>query len=242
MSWSEDTDSEIDPIARVTHDGTAFPENGNGLFAGDTGELDLDTRRALVQLLSGPSLDGRRHTKLWPVLIRDEGVIRRRLADLFLELVLDRDLQVAFTRQADTGDLDVLKLLRRSHLSFIDSVLLLYLRRQLAQAESHGERAVVSKDEIVEHLGPYDRKGNTDKAGFTKRVYASIEKIKERRILQKIPGGEERFEVSPTLKLLFSAEEILALTKLYQRMAEGELPAGEAGEEQAERDEGGEEE
>jgi hypothetical protein len=146
---------------------------------------------------------------------------------LFLELVIDRDIQVAFTRQADTGDMEVQRLLRRSQLSFIDSVLLLYLRRQLAQAESHGERAVVSKDEIVEHLGHYDRTGNTDKAGFTKKVFASIEKIKERRILQKIPGGEERFEVSPTLKLLFSAEEILELTKLYQRMAEGELPADE---------------
>jgi hypothetical protein len=226
MNWSEDADREIDPLAQ---DNIETNENsmGSGLFVGDMGELQLDTRRALVQLLSGPSLDGQRHTKLWPVLLKDENIIRRRLAELFLELVIDRDMQVAFTRQADTGDLEVQKLLRRSQLSFIDSVLLLYLRRQLAQAETHGERAVVSKEEIVEHLTPYDRTGNTDKAGFTKRLHASIEKIKERRILQKIPGGEDRFEVSPTLKLLFSAEEILELTKLYQRMAEGELPANE---------------
>ena len=84
-------------------------ENGSAdeLFFGDTGELALDTRRALVQLLSGPSLDGRRHTKLWPVLLRDVAIIRRRLADLFLELVIDMDIQVAFTRQADTGELEV---------------------------------------------------------------------------------------------------------------------------------------
>jgi hypothetical protein len=231
MSWSEDADSEIDPIAQ---DGIETAENGKGgeLFAGDTSELKLDTRRALVQLLSGPSLDGRRHTKLWPVLLRDESLIRCRLADLFLELIIDRDIKVAFTRQADTGDLEVQRLLRRSQLTFIDSVLLLYLRRQLAQAESHGERAVVSKDEIVEHLSPYDRAGNTDKAGFTKKLYASIEKIKERRILQKIPTGDDRFEVSPTLKLLFSAEEISELTKLYQRMAEDELPVDEGEEEE----------
>jgi len=35
-----------------------------------------------------------------PVLVRDEALIRRRLSDLFLDLVIDRDLQVAFTRQA----------------------------------------------------------------------------------------------------------------------------------------------
>ena len=212
----------------------ALAESGmeNGLFIGDTGELALDTRRALVQLLSGPSLDGRRHTKLWPVLVRDEDIIRRRLADLFLELVIDRDLLVAFTRQADTGDLEVPTLLRRAPLSFIDSVLLLYLRRQLTQAESHGERAVVSKDEIVEHLSVYERTASTDKAGFVKKVYASIEKIKERSILQRIRASDDRFEVSPTLKLLFSAEEIQALTALYQRMAIGEAAADENDESQ----------
>ena len=200
---------------------TTHSEDGmeSGLYIGDTGELALDTRRVLVQLLSGPSLDGQRHTKLWPVFIRDEGIIRRRLGDLFLELVIDPGLQVAFTRQADTGDLEEPKLLRRSPLTFIDSVLLLYLRRQLSQAESHGERAVVSKDEIIEYLGPYEQTGNTDRAGFKKKVLASIEKIKDRNILQRIRASEDRFEVSPTLKLLFSAEEIIKLTALYQSMA-----------------------
>jgi hypothetical protein len=58
-----------------------------------------------------------------------------------------------------------------------------------------------------------------------KRVHASIEKIKKHSILQKIRSSEDRFEISPTLKLLFSAEEIQALTHLYQRMAAGETPA-----------------
>jgi len=221
MNLSEHSDPEN------THQTDAMPADSgmtNNLFIGDTGELPLDTRRALVQLLSGPSLDGQRHTKLWPVLLRDEIIIRRRLADLFLELVIDRDLQVAFTRQADTGDLETPALLRRSRLTFVDSVLLLFLRRQLAQAESHGDRAVVSKEEILEHLSLYEQKGNTDKAGFTKRINASIEKIKERSILQKIRASEDRYEVSPTLKLLFSAEEIMALTAFYKDMAAGKLP------------------
>jgi hypothetical protein len=211
-------------------------ENGTGnyaesmsgnLFHGDTGELPLDTRRALVQLLAGPSLDGQRHAKLLSVLMRDEDVIRKRLGDLFLDLVIDRDMQVAFTRKIDTGDIDAPSLLRQTRLSFIDSVLLLYLRRQLMKAESHGERAVVSKEEIIDDLKLYEQTGNTDKAGFIKRIHASIEKLKERSILRKIPGSDDRFEVSPTLKLLFSAEEVQSLTALYQRMAESELPVNE---------------
>jgi len=226
MSWSENISPEdiTDPLNDIESEQSE--NTANNLFAGDMGELPLDTRRALVQLLSGPSLDGRRHSKLWSVLLRDEGVIRRRLADLFLELIIDRDLQTAFTRQFDTGDLEDAKLLRRAQLTFIDSVLLLYLRQQLAQAASHGGRAVVSKTDIIELLNLYDRQGNTDRAGFDKRVHASIEKIKKYNIIQKIRASDDRFEVSPTLKLLFSAEEIQALTKQYQRMAADELQDG----------------
>jgi hypothetical protein len=195
------------------------------LFMNDTGELPLDTRRVLVQLLSGPSLEGRRHPKLWPVLLRDEVVVKRRLHDLFLDLVIDRDMQVAFTRQVDAGDLEVPILLRRAQLTFIDSVLVLFLRQRLTQAETHGDRAVVARDEMMENLVLYERAASTDRAGFTKRIAASIEKMKKHNILQKIRASEDRFEISPTLKLLFTAEEIVALTALYQAMAAGESPA-----------------
>jgi len=203
----------------LPEDAQALPAK---LFAGDTGELEQETRRVLVQLLAGPSLDGRRHPKLWPVLVRDEALIRRRLSELFLDLVMDADLLVAFTRQADAGDLETPVLLRRAQLTFLDSIMLLHLRQRLTQADAQGERAVISVDEIVEHMSVYERSTNTDRAGFNKRIQASIEKIKTHSILQKIRSSEDRFEISPTLKLLFSAEAIQALTRTYQRMAAGE--------------------
>jgi hypothetical protein len=195
----------------------------SALFPGDSGQLPLDTRRALVQLLAGPSLEARRHGKLWPVLLRDEEVLRQRLAELFLDLVIDRDMQVAFTRQADTAELDVPLLLRRAQLTFIDSVLVLYLRQRLTQADSHGERAVVALEEMLEHLTLYERAASTDRAGFARRVNTSVEKVKKHNILSKIRGSEDRFEISATLKLLFSADEISALATLYQQMADGTL-------------------
>lgn len=201
-------------------------QSDQALYHGDSGELSLDARRVLVQLLAGPSLDGRRHSRLWPALIRDEAAIRSRLSELFLQLVIDRDLQVAFTRQADTGDLEVPRLLRRANLTVLDSVLLLHLRQRLTQAEAHGERAVISTDEIVEFLGVYEQAGNTDRALFEKRIHASIEKIKKHSILRKIRSSEDRFEISPTLKLLFSSEEIQALTRIYHDMRVAEAPSG----------------
>lgn len=214
MNWPEDA-----APAETDGEGT-LPSTT--LFLGDSGELPLDTRRVLVQLLAGPALDGRRHAKLWPVLLRDEATVRRRLSELFLELVIDRDMQVAFTRQADAGELEVPLLLRRAQLTFIDSVLVLYLRQRLTQADAHGERAVVSHEEMLENLTLYERAVSTDRAGFAKRVLASVEKVKKHNILQKIRASDDRYEISPTLKLLFAAEEIQNLTTLYRRMAAGE--------------------
>lgn len=219
MNWSDNS-----PQDEIETEGVE-QASVHSLYHGDTGELSLDARRVLVQLLAGPSLDGQRHSKLWPILIRDEISIRSRLSELFLQLVIDRDLKVAFTRQADTGDLEVPLLLRRANLSFLDSILLLHLRQILTQAEAHGDRAVVSNDEIVDFLDVYEQNGNTDRVLFEKRIHASIEKIKKHSILRKIRSSDDRFEISPTLKLLFSAEEIQALTGIYRDMRAGEGPA-----------------
>jgi hypothetical protein len=205
-------------------------QNGSSaLFAGDTGQLPIETRKVLVQLLSGPSLEARRHELLWPILLRDEALVRSRLAELFLELVVDTDMQVAFTRQADAGELEVSVLLRRAPLTFIDSVLLLFLRERLTHAEARAERAVISTEEIAEHLSTYERAANTDRAGFQKRVSASIDKIRKHSMLQKIRGADGRFEISRTLKLLFSVEEIQSLTRVYQQMASGAAPLASPG-------------
>lgn len=208
MNWSEQNIQEMD-----------LTDAENKLFIGDTGELSLDTRRALVQLLIGPAVEERRFPKLWSIIVRDEVIIRRRLSELFLNLILDQELKVAFIRQAELEDLEAPILLRRVPLTFLDSALLLYLRQQLMRADAQGERTVVAVTDIEEYLSLYERSVNTDHAGFRKRVHATIEKMKKYNILNKIRASEDRFEISPTLKLLFSAEEIQALTHWYQSEA-----------------------
>jgi hypothetical protein len=219
MSWDEEQAS-----AQSVSD-SQTPAPPAGLFPGDTGQLPLDARRVLAQLLAGPSLDGRRHAKLWPALLRDEALIRSRLCELFLDLAIDRDLQVAFTQRAEVGDLDAPVLLRIAQLTFIDSVLLLFLRQRLTEADAQAERAVVSIDEMTQHLSLFERAANTDRAGFNRRAQSSIEKVKKHSILQKIRSTDDRFEISPTLKLLFSAEQILELSKLYRQMSAAETAA-----------------
>lgn len=193
----------------------------HGTFAGDTGLLPLETRRVLVQLLLGPSIDATRQRHLWPVLLRYEGVLRSRLHDLFLELVVDTDQQVAFTRQVVAEEIDAPVLLRKAHLTFLETALVLFLRQRLTQADAAGERAVVSYEDMQVHLGVFERVANPDQARFGRQVVGAIEKVKKLSLVRLLPGGQQRFEVSPTLKLLFPAEAIQALTQTYQALLIG---------------------
>lgn len=203
------------PPDTPTPESTACPV----LFMSDRGQLPEDTRRALTQLISGPSLDARRHSKLWPVLLRDEAVLRSRLHELFIDLVVDREQEVAFTRQVSSPDLDVPILLRKATLTFIETVLVLFLRRRLTEADAHGDRATVSATEMLEYLSVYERADNVDQVRFQKQAQGAVEKAKKLNFLHKLRGPEDRFEISPTLKLLFPAEEIQALTALYEQLA-----------------------
>lgn len=225
MNWSED--ERIDAGAHDRDSAevlAAVPGalHGEGaLFLGDTGTLPFDARRALCQLLAGPSVDAQRHGPLWPALLRHEPAIRRVLCELFLELVLDRDGGVAFTRQA-TAELEAPTLLRSAPLTFIESVLLLFLRQQLAEADTRGERAVVDEAQLLEALSVYEKNLSTDRAGFARRVMTAIGKMRENQLLSRLRGSEDRYEVSPVLKLLFSAEDVQALAQAYRELRVGE--------------------
>lgn len=211
------TDTMDEPL--VDDAGADSPVAEAATFQGDTGTLPIDTRRVIVQLLLGPSVDARRQSKLWPILLRDEVAIRSRMHDLFLEVVIDHEQKVAFTRQVVSEDLDVPILLRKASLTFLETALLLFLRQRLTQADAQGERAVVSREDMQEHLAVFEKENNPDHAKFGRQVINAVDKAKKLSLLQSIRGSGERYEVSPTLKLLFSAEEIQELTRTYAALA-----------------------
>lgn len=199
------------------------------LYPGDTGSLPADTRRVLVNLMRGPLLDGMRQAKLWAVLVRDESVIRARLHELFLTLVLDREQQVAFVQQAEVGELDAPTLLRKSTLAFNETALLLQLRAQLAIADAQGERCVVERDDLLEHLKVYRPAEETDLVRFDRQSDTAIEKLAKLGLLHRLKGSDSAMEVSQALRLLFGIDEIQALTRTYAALQTcGEPAAAES--------------
>ncbi|WP_155518721.1 DUF4194 domain-containing protein, partial [Xanthomonas euvesicatoria] len=97
--------------------------------------------------------------------------------------------------------------------------------QQLAEADTRGERAVVDEAQLVEALSVYEKNVSTDRAGFARRVMTAIGKMRDNQLLSRLRGSEERYEVSPVLKLLFSAEDVQALVVAYRGLREGDVAA-----------------
>lgn len=195
------------------------------LFPGDTGELSADTRRVLVNLLRGPMIDGQRQAQLWGTLLRDVDVIRSRLNDLYLTLVLDTEQLVAFTQQAEVDGGDAPTLLRKSTFTFKETALLLHLRGELAIADAQGERCVVDREQLVEHLRAYLPANDNDSVKFDKNSEAAIEKLVKLSLMHKLKGSDTRLEVSQAMRLMFTITEIETMTAAYEGLRTGNTPA-----------------
>lgn len=193
-------------------------------YPGDTGELDIATRRAYVQLLKGPLITAARHPEVWRTVVTEARILRSRLADVFLDLVVDEDNEIAFSRPADTGDeIDAPSVLRTERLTFMDTLMLLVLRQLLLRAQP-GERVIIDLGEITEQLEMYRRATDTDPAGFRKRISASWTKLTKYSLLTATTT-EERMEISPVLRQLFDADQIALVGKEFDRiLAEVESP------------------
>ena len=201
-------------------------DRGGPLAPDDPGRLPEATRRVLVQLLKGPYILRDRHSKLWPALVRDEAVIRERLGDLFLVLVLDRDRGLAFVRNYEAAEVDVPKVIRSAPLTLIDTALVLFLRAHRLKAEATVERVYVGRDDIDDHLRVYQPEIGVDPVTFTRRVTTSVNKMKEASILLETKEPE-RYEISAILDLVFDADEVLAVTKELKDLVDRRATTGE---------------
>ncbi|MEJ1089738.1 DUF4194 domain-containing protein [Microbacterium sp. Mu-80] len=186
------------------------------LWRGDTGTLQERSRRALLELVRGPYLSRARSSQNWSSLLADESSIRSRLNDLFLELVLDRDSEFAFVRNAESTEIQVPRAVRSESLTFIDTAMLLALRHALLNEDAHG-RVIVGQDELYESLDVY-RTADRDLTDFRKRLNASWSKmVNKLRVLH--PVGDDRAEISPVVRMLVDADQVDALQTVYDSLA-----------------------
>ena len=190
----------------------------NKLYDGDTGTLTGPQRRALAELIRGPYVSSIKSPEVFQTVSGSREVLAQQLDNLFLTLIVDDDAGVAYTKAWEVDVPDKRAMLRKTSLTFMDTVVILHLRRELVST-SPTERTIVNEDEVFEATVPYQGKSTTDKSNPRKQFIASWNKMKRNSIVIDTPT-EGRYEVSPVLRIIFSGEEIAAITESFRTLLE----------------------
>lgn len=200
----------------------------------DDSRFPAQARRAYITLLNSRFISRARHRVAWEGLISWELEIRQRLSELYLDLEIDHDAEVAFKRQQDRDD--VPRLLRRDRpLSRDASFVLLFLRREYAFVDAANGPVVVTTEQIGEFLRAFKQDGDLNDARFTRRVNAAIAAlVKPLQLLTPDPAADYMFTVSPVVTSLIGSEEIQALEAAFRAEAQSARGENEPGSEDPE--------
>jgi len=226
----DDTVPYDDPASVMQDD--ERDESSFALFEGDEGRLDEHQRRALVALLRHSYVSSRTHPDEWRAVLDAEYQLRSRLNDLFLELHVDRDREVAWKRQArsESQRRTFPTLLRDLPYTREETIVLVYLRMRLrADARPGPDQVVVDRSEILGHVAGFRPATATDRTRDEGRVAKAIERLVTARILIRT-SDPDRFRVASVVEVLLPLERLLELDAwLRTTTAQGEAtaPGGE---------------
>ncbi len=184
-------------------------------WAQDRGTLEFDARRALLQLIRGPMITIENNSELWRALLNHRKAIESRLSDMFLELVVDLESGIAFVKNPASEEDEFPKAVRSQPLTLLDTVLVLHLRKELLAG--YPDRVFLGRGEFFEQLSPYRPVMKLDESAYRKRLENSWSKLSKAGILQA-SESEDRFEISPVLKLIFGADEVRALNTEFEEL------------------------
>lgn|SRR5690554_718802 len=198
-----------------------------------------DARRVLVHLMRQGSVMASQKSKLFELLCRHESAIRKHLSEVYLQLVLDQKMGVAFVASADyqndIGDINVesdsenqddleldesTTLIPKRTLSLYDTLILLVLRKHYQDRESAGEQKITIDIERLEsYLTPF--LPITDHASKDrKKLLARVKEMVKRKVLSTIRGAEDRYEITPIIRYVVSASFLESMLAEYTLLAQ----------------------
>jgi hypothetical protein len=228
-----DPDDPIDPDTalrvegRIVEDEEREPTSTLSQFEGDEGGLHLDQRKALVALMKNRFISARTHPRDWAGLIRNPRLIRSRLNDMFLDLALFPEQQVAWKRQVvpETGG-RFPTLLHDLSWGREETVLLVFLRTRFRLETASGtERAYVDRRDLEEYLLEHRPPTATDIAADRKRSARAIESIFRSGLLLG-RSDADRWEISNAIDVLLPMEMLQSVLTWMREQNGTESAAG----------------
>lgn len=229
--WEEETplvDSDtLDPDTADLDDDTE-PQSTHSLFDGDEGGLELDERRAMVALLKNRFITSESHPREWRAVMASRQVIGQRLNDLFLELKISPEREVAYKRPVSEGR-EFPTLLHDTAWQREETALLVYLRVRFRSEQARGEvHAQVSHADLVEYLRENRPDSATNRVADDRRSERAIGALKSAGLLVKT-DEDGVFRISPAIEPMLPMPTLNnLLTWLNLRTALGPDDGGDA--------------
>lgn len=182
-----------------------------GLFDGDTGDAPSDARTVITYLVRNRVLTGRDEPDLWDLLLVHEQTVLRHFHNMFVDLSINRVLRVAYKQQLEPAGVPHNKVVRAVTMTLEASVLALYARERVAMA-APGEAVVIKRADARSQMEPYWPAQVHNKAAKDKKLNAALDALSNQDLLVKV--GDDRWEVSPAISLVLTAQAIARFTDL----------------------------
>lgn len=183
----------------------------------------ITIRHVIVQLVRGPIYQ--EETESWARLLRDRHQVETHFHLMGLDLVVDEDAGYAFLRNEDAsedeepsesheGEAPLPRLMRRTPLSFLPTVLLTELRERLLrhdQSTDGTDYLYLEFKDILEFMRPYcGETGNEQK--IEKKVKAAVARLAELSALRQVTNRDEViYRVEPILRAKLPIDQIEAI-------------------------------
>lgn len=208
---TDTTDTTNDEAFHEAHseveDFDVVDDDSVSLFEGDEGGLDYSQRQALVALLKQRFISARTHPRDWQVLVENHQLLRSRLNDLFLDLQIDVEREVAWKRQAlGEGGARFPTLLHDTAWTREETLVLVHLRDRLRAGLASGDaRVYLDVDDILDYIGGYRPAHATDEAGDEKRARNAVASVAKAGLLIAT-AADDRYEISEAVEPLLPLE------------------------------------
>jgi len=162
---------------------------------------------------------------LWRDLLNLQGAARDHLQLLGLDLIIDDAEGFAFLRQSDSdaagADEAVPRLIARRPLSYPVSLLLVLLRKRLAQHDAQGgeTRLVLSRQQMVDMMRTFLASG-ANEAKLEDQIGRHVARVEELGFLRKMKEDEDLYEVCRILRAFVNADWLADLETAYRDHAQ----------------------
>lgn len=202
--FTQDTDDVFPDLDDDFIDRDEAQPSTLALFPDDSGGLSLPQRRAFVCLLKNRFVSAIGNPVEWRVIREDPEPFKSRLNDMFLDLHLDLQHEVAFKRQAASDGVgrEFPTLLHDTAYTREETILLAFLRVRFQSERASGhEDVTVDRDEMLTHVASFRPAHATNRSGDAARTTNAVDNLIKAKVLGKT-NDEDRLRVSPVIAVL----------------------------------------